>query len=140
MDIRWEKSCGAVVYRVGQGQMQVLLLQHNAGHWAFPKGHVEEGETEVQTAAREILEETGLIAQIDDRFRFETQFSPVPGTMKRVIYFVASVLSGQERPLLSEVQRLRWCSPEEAARLITYEDDQELLKQALQYLSTKNDA
>ena len=57
-----EKSCGAIVYRKYHGNTEILLIKHiNSGHWSFPKGHVERGETEVQTAHREILEETKKI-------------------------------------------------------------------------------
>ena len=56
-----EKSCGAIVYRRHHGNLEILLIKHvNSGHWSFPKGHVEEGETEVETATREIKEETGI--------------------------------------------------------------------------------
>ena len=56
-----EKSCGAIVYRKYHGNTEILLIKHiNSGHWSFPKGHVERGETEVQTAHREILEETNI--------------------------------------------------------------------------------
>ena len=56
-----EKSCGALVYRKKQDKVELLLIKHrNGGHWSFPKGHVESGENEYQTALREIKEETGL--------------------------------------------------------------------------------
>ena len=56
-----EKSCGAIVYRKFHGNIELLLIKNqNGGHWSFPKGHVEEGETEEQTAVREIMEETGI--------------------------------------------------------------------------------
>ena len=57
-----EKSCGALVYRITQnGQKELLFIKHRHGtHWSFPKGHMEEGENEVQTALREVKEETGL--------------------------------------------------------------------------------
>ena len=56
-----EKSCGAIVFRKFHGNVEILLIKHaNGGHWSFPKGHVEEGETEVETATREIFEETGI--------------------------------------------------------------------------------
>ena len=55
--MKQEKSCGCIILNE---KNEVLLIHHNAGHWDFPKGHVEEGETEVQTAIREVKEETGL--------------------------------------------------------------------------------
>ena len=56
-----EKSCGAIVYRRFHGNIEILLIKHiNSGHWSFPKGHVEGDETELETARREIKEETGL--------------------------------------------------------------------------------
>ena len=46
-----EKSCGAIVYRKYHGNLEILLIKHvNSGHWSFPKGHVEAGETEVETS------------------------------------------------------------------------------------------
>ena len=54
-----EKSCGAVIFRVGNAT-KYLLLHYEAGHWDFVKGHSEKGESEEETVRREILEETGL--------------------------------------------------------------------------------
>ena len=57
----YEKSCGAVVFRKYHGNIELLLIKHVVGgHWSFPKGHVEAGESERQTALREVREETGL--------------------------------------------------------------------------------
>lgn len=39
---------------------KVLMIQHPEGHWGFPKGHVEFDETEINTAIRELYEETGI--------------------------------------------------------------------------------
>ena len=44
-----EKSCGAIVYRKSHGNTEILLIKHiNSGHWSFPKGHMENGETEIE--------------------------------------------------------------------------------------------
>lgn len=73
-----EKSCGALVYRKYHGNTEILLIKHlNSGHWSFPKGHVEEGETEVETAIREIKEETGIDVMIDQSFIFGTDTAHV---------------------------------------------------------------
>ena len=59
--MKHEKSCGALVYRKHGDRTELLLIKHRfGGHWSFPKGHVELGENEFQTALREVKEETGL--------------------------------------------------------------------------------
>ena len=59
MEIKYdEKSCGIVLFREEEGTRQFLLLHYPSGHWDLAKGHVEEGETEHETATRELLEET----------------------------------------------------------------------------------
>ena len=57
-----EKSCGAVIFN---DEDKVLIVKHNAGHWDFPKGHMEAGETETQTAIREVKEETNIDVTLD---------------------------------------------------------------------------
>ena len=59
--MKFEKSCGAIVYRKTQNQIDLLLIKNRyGGHWSFPKGHVEGAETEIQTALREVKEEAGI--------------------------------------------------------------------------------
>ena len=59
--IKREKSCGVLVLRQQEEELYVVLLRHRfGGHWSFPKGHVEAGESERQTALREVREETGV--------------------------------------------------------------------------------
>ena len=55
-----EKSCGCIVI----DNDKVLLVKQNDGHTAFPKGHIEQGETEEECALRETFEETGLKVKI----------------------------------------------------------------------------
>lgn len=125
-----EKSCGAVVFR----NDKVLLVKHNAGHIAFPKGHVEEGETEEETAYREILEETGLKTKIDNKFRYVITYRPKPQVEKDVVYFVANVVAGKETPQIEEVSEVIWVKKDEAFTLITYDNDKKVLQKAIQYI------
>lgn len=131
---REEKSCGAVVWRPSDGGREYLLVRHNGGHWSFPKGHVEGSETEAETAAREILEETGLTSEIHTAFREQVTYSPKPGVIKDVIFFTASPTGGHEHPQESEISQLGWFSFDEAARRVTYSTDEEILLAAEEYL------
>ena len=130
-----EKSCGAVIWRKEDGQRQYLLARHNGGHWSFPKGHVENNETEEETAMREILEETGLNARIDTSFRHQVTYSPKPGVIKDVIFFIAVPTGGMEHPQEAEISQLGWFSFQEAAERITYATDEEILLAAEAYLN-----
>lgn len=132
---REEKSCGAVVWRQSDGRREYLLVRHNGGHWSFPKGHVEGSETEPETAAREIREETGLTAEIHTDFRRQVTYSPKPGTIKDVIFFTAVPTGGEERPQESEISQLGWFSFPQAAEQITYASDEEILLAAEAYLN-----
>lgn len=88
--MNYEKSCGAIVYRKHHGNTEILLARNiKSGHWSFPKGHMEEGETEEETARREIKEETGLDVLLDTGFRETVTYSPKRNTKKTVVYFVA---------------------------------------------------
>ena len=68
-NIRHEKSCGAVVFTMVGDTLKYLLVHSVNGFWGFPKGHVEAGESEYDTAKREIREETGVNVTFIDGFR-----------------------------------------------------------------------
>ena len=55
-----EYSCGSIPFFQGPYGYRFLIIQHQEGHWGFPKGHIEKGETPEQTATREFQEETGI--------------------------------------------------------------------------------
>lgn len=55
-----ERSAGAVVFTGSLDAPEYLLLRYGAGNWGFPKGHLEEGENDLQAAQREVMEETGI--------------------------------------------------------------------------------
>ena len=133
--MKYEKSCGAVVYDLQNDTPIVLVEYMKKGHVSIPKGHVEEGETEVETAAREILEETGLTAGIDTDFRHEVTYSPEPGVKKTVVFFAAAADSTSAvRPQPEEVSALKWMRIEDAIREVTYDTDKEVLRHAAAYI------
>ncbi|MDY3928166.1 MAG: NUDIX domain-containing protein [Clostridia bacterium] len=134
--MNYEKSCGAVIYRRENDELKYLLIfnkKGNAeGHWGFPKGHVENGESEEQTAQREIFEEVGITAKIDTKFRYVTRYSPKPDVDKDAVYFVAEVKDENVLLQESEVADMRWCCYEEGKNLLTY--DSKILAEADKYI------
>jgi len=132
-----EKSCGIVVFREKDGINLYLLLHYPSGHWDLPKGHVEAGETEHQTAARELLEETG-IADINfiDGFRegisYKYRKNKKPSN-KQVIFFLAK--TKLEKIKLSHEHRgFKWLPYEAAFNKLTFENAKNLVKKAKNFL------
>ena len=132
-----EKSCGAVVYRKFHGNTEILLIQHvRSGCWSFPKGHMEEGETELQTAVREIKEETNIDISIDDpSFRETVIFSPRRDTRKEVVYFVGRATSFDAAAQEEEISEIRWLEIGSASAKLAYDHDKITLNKVKAYLA-----
>lgn len=128
------KSCGAVVISKFGDEYKVLLIKHNNGHWSFPKGHVEKGETKELTALREIKEETNLETSIDTGFHHVVTYSLKEGVIKDVVYFIATSLSIHARPQLEEIQKCEWFYFQKARSILTYDNDKELFECAMKYI------
>ena len=135
-----EKSCGAVIYRDEGGRRLYLLLHYAEGHWDLPKGHVEDGESEEQTARREIFEETGISElEFEPAFRHTVSYwfvrrgEKVP---KEVVFFLAK--TPQKEVTLSDehVGRL-WLPFRLAISKITYKNAKEMVEAAEAFLSGK---
>lgn len=130
-----EKSCGAIVYRKYHGNTEILLIRHvNSGHWSFPKGHVEGNETEIETAHREVLEETGIDVIIDPTFRETVTFSPKKDTVKLVVYFIAKAKNTDYIPQEEEIADIRWVEITRAASVLAYDNDKLIVARAKNYI------
>ena len=127
----YEKSCGAVVFRKYHGNIELLLIKHVVGgHWSFPKGHVEPGETEEQTALREIKEETGIDVELNTSFREVVSSSPKRDTTKDVIYFLGKAKTFQYTPQEEEIAQIKWVEINLAHSFLTYDNDKQLVNKA----------
>ena len=137
--MRHEKSCGAIVYRKSHGNIEILLIRHiNSGHWSFPKGHVEAGETEVETAIREIREETSIDVIVDSTFRETVSYSPKRDTQKVVVYFLALARNYDFVPQEEEIAEIRWVDIVHATNLLTYENDKTIVNKARAAIKLNN--
>ena len=104
-----QKSCGVIPFRgQGAGREYLILLQTNHC-WSFPKGHMDAGETEVQTALRELFEETGLQAALVPNARAVCEYSLSSRKRKQVVLFPGEV-QGDVTPQEGEIVTYRWVS------------------------------
>ncbi|MEM4634079.1 MAG: bis(5'-nucleosyl)-tetraphosphatase [Candidatus Anstonellaceae archaeon] len=135
-----EKSCGAVIFSQESGRRLYLLLHYEEGHWDFPKGHNELGESEEETARREIREETG-ITQIEFLPNFRKTISYFyqrkgKKIFKEAVFFLAKAL--QTKVSLShEHVGYVWLDAKEAEKKITYQNSKEVLREAEKFLSSR---
>ena len=133
-----EKSCGALVYRKQGEAVQLLLLKHRmGGHWSFPKGHVEAGETEMQTALREVREETGLSISLLPGFREQVNYSPRPGISKDVVYFLGFAEDSRTTPQEEEISEIRWVNIGRMQNYLTYNNDRRMVRGVKRFLRSK---
>jgi 8-oxo-dGTP pyrophosphatase MutT (NUDIX family) len=131
----WEKSCGALVVRREGDQYYILMIRHKAGgHRSFPKGHMEAGESEYATALREVMEETSSRVAILSDFRATVSYSPTPGVMKEVVYFLAFTTDPSVRARAGEIAEVEWIPLEEAENCLTHENDKTVLRSATEKL------
>ena len=139
--MNFEKSCGALVVRREGDQYYILMIRHKAGgHRSFPKGHMEQGETEYATALREVMEETSSRIAIVSDFRSTVTYSPSPGVMKEVVYFLAFTTEQSIQPREGEIAEVEWVPIEQAESCLTHENDKTVFRAAMdrmQHLSCK---
>lgn len=136
--MKFEYSYGAVVYRIKDGRTEFLIEHMRLGHVSLAKGHIEKGETEEQCALREIKEETNLDVSLNTDFRHTIQYSPKPGILKYVTFFLASATSDKIVSQPEEVSYTEWVSPENAIEKVTFDTDKETLKDAISYMKKHN--
>jgi 8-oxo-dGTP pyrophosphatase MutT (NUDIX family) len=130
------RAAGGLVWRDAKDSVEVVLVHRpRYSDWSFPKGKAESGETEEQTAWREVVEETGLDCVLGDELPHVT-YRDNKGRSKIVRYWVMTVRGGEFEPN-DEVDRIEWMSIERAARKLTYGHDAGVLEAFAAHILTR---
>lgn len=130
-----EKSCGAVVFRRKSGNTEFLLVKNKKGcNWGFPKGHIEAGENETQTAIREVAEETGIKISPIEGFRAISEYHPKGKIVKQVVFFIAEMNGDEITIQPSEIDRFVWADYGLAMKLFRFNNDRNVLTKARDWL------
>lgn len=132
-----EKSAGIIAYNNGK----YLLLHYISGHWDFPKGHLENGETEKQAAIRELKEETGIedIFFVKD-FEEGIEYFFRRGkdlVKKEVTFFLVETRTEKITLNPKEHKGYEWLGCQEARQRVTFNNAKEILIRAQEFLTKK---
>ena len=133
-----ERSAGAVIFRKDK-EIKYLLLHYEAGHWDFPKGHVEEKEAELDTIKREVREETSIEdieLVLDFREKIEYYYKLKGELMhKEVVFYLAKTKTEQVRISFEHIGYI-WLPYDKAVEKLTFKNAKEILEKANAFLKT----
>lgn len=124
---KFEKSCGAIIV----SDNKILIVKQKSGLFGFPKGHIENNETEVETAVREVREETGLEIKIYDEYRYSLSFLLKNGIKKEVVYFLATKTSKYVNIDNNEIIGYEWVNINDVYNKLEFDNIKELWQEAL---------
>ena len=132
-----DNSIGIVLYREYPRGNKYLLLKHRQGHWAFCKGHKIAGETKLETAMRELREETGIrkVKLLRKKILLKEQYIiKEKQTNKTVEYFIGESPTDDIKIDGKEIKSFIWRGYKSALEKITYNKSKKILGEANQII------
>ena len=129
---------GVVPLTFRKNDWEVFLVRHlNGGHWSFPKGHQEKGESPKQTAERELKEETRMevIRYLDHPYVVESYQFQKEGTLvdKTVRFYLAEVTPKYSLQA-EEIIEGQWIPLNALLDYVTFDEERELYLKVIHLL------
>lgn len=136
MAVKWEFSAGGVVYKKEDDGLKILLIR-NKDRYGFPKGNVERTEKKEDAAVREVKEETGIDAQIEEYLgNVEYWYrSSVDTIHKFVYYYLMRYTGGEINPQKEEIEAAEWVPVENVMDMLSFDKDKKVFEIALKKLN-----
>jgi len=136
-----ELAYGVVPLQLREGKWYTFLIHRtkSGGFWEFPKGHLNEGETQLEAAERELKEETGLELQyvlLKDPFVETYQYECEGGFYRKQVYYYLGMVQGEVSLQTSELDDGKWVALEEAESHVTHETSKSICRRVVQALAT----
>jgi ADP-ribose pyrophosphatase YjhB (NUDIX family) len=135
-----KESAGGIV--LGQDG-KIVLVSQNGDSWSLPKGHVDEGESHIEAAKREVYEESGVVdltlvreLGVYERYRLSKDGGDDLSEPKRITMFLFKTVQKNLKPVDPDNPEARWVSVDEALNLLTHRKDKEFLKSVRSIIET----
>jgi len=139
--IEHQFSAGGVVIKKEKNEPRILLIKDSYGHWIWPKGHIEKGESAEEAALREVSEETGLMnIEIVEKIGKQQYYFTLEGQkiFKTVTIFLLKGAPDEAlKPQVEEIEDAKWFSAEKALQTIEYEGSRAHLQKAIDTFKRK---
>lgn len=133
MELKKEKCCGCIII---ENNKVLLVYEKNRNFWGFPKGHMEKGENEIETALREVKEEVGLDVEIIDKEkRYLLNYIIRDEIDKTTVLYLAIPKNKEIVMQESEIEKVKWCDFEEALKTLTFDNSKEVFKKVINDLN-----
>ena len=133
MELKKEKCCGCIII---ENNKVLLVYEKNGNFWGFPKGHMEKGENEIETALREVKEEVGLDVEIIDKERrYILNYIIRDEIDKTTVLYLAIPKNKEIVKQESEIKKVKWCDFEEALKTLTFDNSKEVFKKVINDLN-----
>ena len=132
MKLKKEKSCGCIIIK---NENVLLVYEKNRNFWGFPKGHMEKGETEIETALREVKEEIGIDVEIDVQKRYTLNYNIKNEIDKTTVLYIAKPKSEEIVIQDDEIEKIKWCSFDNALDTLTFENWKEMFRKVINDIS-----